>query len=178
MYSCDFPRHKAVLHKCSDWHRPVFVCWQLLEEICAMGMDPKCICQKSQPKAEPNLISIRSPQPTDNGSSDEEDEEEELANTQDSAAATSVPKPPTPPETPADTNSQWVNLRSFLPKFIYLISQKYFPSKCPEPYWSLWPDALKVFPGHKLNIICLVFIQLLMQGPRTLFIELEFAGIL
>ncbi|XP_021341229.1 E3 ubiquitin-protein ligase HUWE1-like isoform X3 [Mizuhopecten yessoensis] len=77
---------------------------KLLEEICAMGMDPKCVCQKSQPKNEPNIVSIRSPQPPDNGSSDEEDEEEELANTQDSA--TTANKPPTPTETPADTSSQ------------------------------------------------------------------------
>ncbi|XP_060080556.1 E3 ubiquitin-protein ligase HUWE1-like [Ylistrum balloti] len=77
---------------------------KLLEEICAMGMDPKCVCQKSQPKSEPNIVSIRSPQPPDNGSSDEEDEEEELANTQDSASAAN--KPPTPPETPADTSQQ------------------------------------------------------------------------
>ncbi|XP_069142505.1 E3 ubiquitin-protein ligase HUWE1-like isoform X2 [Argopecten irradians] len=77
---------------------------KVLEEICAMGMDPKCVCQKSQPKTEPNIISIRSPQPPDNGSSDEEDEEEELANTQDSNSATN--KPSTPPETPADTSQQ------------------------------------------------------------------------
>ena len=49
--------------------------------MCAMGMDPKYICQKSLPKVDQNILSIPSPRPPDNGSSDEEDEDEEMTNT-------------------------------------------------------------------------------------------------
>lgn len=61
------------------------ILFQLLEEVCAMGMDPKYVCQKSQPKTEQSLFVTPSPRPPDNGSSDEEDEDEEMAaNTQES----------------------------------------------------------------------------------------------
>lgn len=61
---------------------------KLLEEVCAMGMDPKYICQKSLPKVDQNVLSIPSPRPPDNGSSDEEDEDEEMTNTHETTQKT------------------------------------------------------------------------------------------
>ncbi|XP_064606987.1 E3 ubiquitin-protein ligase HUWE1-like isoform X3 [Liolophura sinensis] len=53
---------------------------KLLEEVCAMGKDPKYVCQKPQPKAEQaGPVTLRSPQPTDAGSSDEEEEEDDVS---------------------------------------------------------------------------------------------------
>jgi len=57
-----------------------------------MGSDPKYVCQKPQPKVDQNLTSVRSPLPTDTGSSDEEDEEDELATAAEATAATTKPE--------------------------------------------------------------------------------------
>lgn len=55
-------------------------------------MDSKYICQKSQPKVEATPANIRSPQPTDTGSSDEDDDEEDnIPNVQDAPTTESKP---------------------------------------------------------------------------------------
>jgi len=56
--------------------------FQLLEELCALGRDPKYVCWRAQNKME--VSPAPAPRPTGNnegGSSDEEDEDEEEAST-------------------------------------------------------------------------------------------------
>jgi hypothetical protein len=68
-----------------------FVSFQLLEEICSVGQDPRYVCQKQQPKSDQVIAAPRSPQPVDGGSSEEEDEDEELP----AAPAAQPPAAPT-----------------------------------------------------------------------------------
>jgi hypothetical protein len=57
----------------------VFICFlQLLKEVCAMGRDPRFICSKPIPKAEPAPASSSSANVNDAVSSDDEETEEDL----------------------------------------------------------------------------------------------------
>ena len=51
---------------------------QLLEEVCSMGRDPKLMCQKPQPRAEPAATSLRSSLNNEAQSSESEEEEDEM----------------------------------------------------------------------------------------------------
>ncbi|XP_076109103.1 E3 ubiquitin-protein ligase HUWE1-like isoform X2 [Mytilus galloprovincialis] len=159
---------------------------KLLEEVCAMGMDPKYVCQKSQPKTEQSLFVTPSPRPPDNGSSDEEDEDEEMAaNTQESTqksvqqAAQSSQSQTSPTEKEAIPLMDYVlNVMKFVEA---ILSNNSTDDHCKEfvtqnglqPLMSIlgMPNLSIDFPAsqacHAVSIVCKAILQL-SREPKVL----------